>query len=92
MSATQTVKAMEALLRCALLAGLAFDVLNQVRKPTRWVGGLFLWIMNSSHSGVTDRGLKHVESRGISEFWMWVAAAGRLRNWRRLFRRRDRRY
>jgi 2-polyprenyl-3-methyl-5-hydroxy-6-metoxy-1,4-benzoquinol methylase len=51
---------MEALLRYALLAGFAFYVLNQVRKPTRWVGRLFLWIMNSSHSGVTDWGLKHV--------------------------------
>jgi trans-aconitate methyltransferase len=51
---------MEAQLRYALLAGLAFYVLNQVRKPTRWVGRLFLWIMNSSHSGVTDWGLRRV--------------------------------
>ena len=29
-------------------------------KTTKWVGRLFLWIMNSSHSGVTDWGLKHV--------------------------------
>jgi len=66
---------MEALLRYALFGGLAFYVLNQVRKPTRWVGRLFLWIMNSSPSAVTDW--------GISKFWMWVAAgAGRLRNWR----------
>src|SRR5262249_16168107 len=35
-------------------------MLNQVRKPTRWVGRLFLWIMNMSHSGVTDWGLTHV--------------------------------
>jgi SAM-dependent methyltransferase len=33
---------------------------NQVRKPTKWVGRLFLWTMNLSHSGVTDWGLKHV--------------------------------
>jgi len=35
-------------------------MLNQVRRPTRWVGRLFLWIMNMSHSGVTDWGLTHV--------------------------------
>jgi SAM-dependent methyltransferase len=34
--------------------------LNQVRKPTKWVGRLFLWMMNTSHSQVTDWGLKHV--------------------------------
>ena len=35
-------------------------VLNQVRKPTRWVGRFFLWTMNVSHSGLTDWGLGHV--------------------------------
>ena len=54
MWATQTGKTLEALFRYALLAGFAFYVLNQVRKPTKWVGRLFLWIMNSSHSGLTD--------------------------------------
>jgi hypothetical protein len=53
-------KTLETLFRYALLAGFAFYVLNQVRRPTEWVGRLFLWIMNSSHSGVTDWGLKHV--------------------------------
>jgi len=32
----------------------------QVRKPSRLVGRLFTWIMNRSHSGVTDWGLGHV--------------------------------
>jgi len=36
-------------------------VLRQVRKPTRWVGRLFAWTMNRSHSAVTDWGLTHVE-------------------------------
>jgi SAM-dependent methyltransferase len=36
-------------------------ILNQVRKPTKWVGRFFLWVMNMSHSGLTDWGLKHVE-------------------------------
>src|SRR5262245_13533940 len=35
--------------------------LNQVRKPTRWVGRLFAGIMNSSHSSLTDWGLEHVQ-------------------------------
>jgi ubiquinone/menaquinone biosynthesis C-methylase UbiE len=34
-------------------------VLNQVRRPTKWVGRVFLWSMNRSHSGVTDWGLTH---------------------------------
>jgi SAM-dependent methyltransferase len=35
-------------------------VLNQVRRPTRWIGRFFLWTMNLSHSRLTDWGLKHV--------------------------------
>jgi len=35
-------------------------VLNQVRKPTKWVGRFFAWVMNLSHSGLTDWGLGHV--------------------------------
>ncbi len=35
-------------------------MLNQVRKPTRWIGRFFLWAMNVSHSSLTDWGLKHV--------------------------------
>ncbi len=33
--------------------------LYQVRKPGRWAGRFFLWMMNASHSGLTDWGLKH---------------------------------
>ena len=32
----------------------------QARKPTGWIGRLFLWRMNISHSFLTDWGLKHV--------------------------------
>ncbi len=35
-------------------------MIRQVRKPTRWVGRLFLWGMNRSHSSLTDWGLEHV--------------------------------
>ena len=41
------------------LAAIAY-VLNQFRKPTRWGGRLFIWVMNLSHSGLTDWGLTHV--------------------------------
>jgi SAM-dependent methyltransferase len=34
-------------------------MVNQVRKPTRWVGRLFVWGMNHSHSALTDWGLGH---------------------------------
>lgn len=34
--------------------------LKQVRKPTGWVGRFVLWIMNMSHSGLTDWGFEHV--------------------------------
>lgn len=35
-------------------------LLKQVRKPSRWVGRPFLWMMNASHSALTDWGLRHV--------------------------------
>jgi SAM-dependent methyltransferase len=44
----------------ALLLGVLIYALNQVRKPSRWFGRIFLWLMNHSHSGLTDWGLKHV--------------------------------
>jgi hypothetical protein len=51
---------MRLLLGCiALFVALPYLV-NQVRKPTKWIGRFFLWLMNVSHSSVTDWGLKHV--------------------------------
>jgi len=35
-------------------------ILYQVRKPDRWIGRLFAWSMNRSHSQLTDWGLTHV--------------------------------
>jgi SAM-dependent methyltransferase len=48
-----------ALLVLALLALNVYLIL-QVRKPDRWAGRFFLWIMNLSHSALTDWGLQHV--------------------------------
>ncbi|MGD0630535.1 MAG: class I SAM-dependent methyltransferase [Terracidiphilus sp.] len=44
-----------------LWAALMVYVIRQVRKPGKWFGRPFLWIMNLSHSSLTDWGLSHVE-------------------------------
>ncbi len=43
------------------MIALPIYVLYQVRKPDRFAGRLFLWIMNRSHSALTDWGLQHVQ-------------------------------
>jgi len=48
------------LLRYTIAAIFAFFLLIQVRKPSRWLGRPFLWMMNLSHSRLTDWGLQHV--------------------------------
>jgi SAM-dependent methyltransferase len=40
---------------------LAWYLQNQVRRPSRWLGRLFLRDMNRRHSALTDWGLGHVE-------------------------------
>jgi ubiquinone/menaquinone biosynthesis C-methylase UbiE len=35
-------------------------LMRQVRKPHKWIGRPFVWIMNRSHSALTDWGLQHV--------------------------------
>ena len=44
-----------------LLVAFMFYILNQVRKPDRWAGRFFTWVMNMTHSGLTDWGLTHVQ-------------------------------
>jgi SAM-dependent methyltransferase len=48
------------ILRYLVLPVAIVFLLREVRKPSKWVGRLFLWIMNHSHSSLTDWGLKHV--------------------------------
>lgn len=48
-------------LRYAVAMAAAWYLINQVRKPSRWVGRPFLWMMNASHSGLTDWGLRHIQ-------------------------------
>jgi SAM-dependent methyltransferase len=40
--------------------GIALVLMRQVRKPHRWIGRPFLWIMNRTHSALTDWGFGHV--------------------------------
>ncbi len=56
-----TKHAIEQSLYYALLLAAVIYMLNQVRKPDRWAGRLILWIMNLSHSSVTDWGLTHIQ-------------------------------
>jgi SAM-dependent methyltransferase len=48
------------LLLAILLVAVTLSTVNQVRKPTKWVGRFVLWMMNLSHSSLTDWGLTHV--------------------------------
>src|SRR5689334_12618644 len=44
-----------------VMAGIFVVVLlRQVRRPHKWIGRPFLWIMNRTHSRLTDWGLQQV--------------------------------
>ena len=61
MISPQAAHRIEQIVLYLLLGGFVFYILNQVRKPDRLAGRFFLWIMNLSHSPLTDWGLGHVE-------------------------------
>jgi len=48
-------------LRFAVAAAAAVYVARQVKKPTRFVGQLFAWLMNRSHSALTDWAFTHLK-------------------------------
>jgi SAM-dependent methyltransferase len=50
------------ILRLLLAAPVAFYLMRQVRKPAKFVGRPFAWIMNYSHSSLTDWGMEHVRT------------------------------
>jgi 2-polyprenyl-3-methyl-5-hydroxy-6-metoxy-1,4-benzoquinol methylase len=52
------------LLLAILLVAVTLSTVNQVRKPTKWIGRFVLWMMNFSHSSLTDWGLTHVRIEG----------------------------
>ena len=51
--------AIEQTLYYVVWAVVLIYLVNQVRKPDKWAGRFFLWLMNMSHSGVTDWRLTH---------------------------------
>jgi SAM-dependent methyltransferase len=55
-----TFKELAPTLRYALLVVFALYAMTQVKKPSKWVGRFFVWLMNLSHSNLTDWGLTHV--------------------------------
>lgn len=57
----QSVAAWRIVARYTVGAVAAFYLIKQVRKPSRWVGRPFLWMMNLSHSPLTNWGLQHVK-------------------------------
>jgi SAM-dependent methyltransferase len=48
-------------IKYVVTAAVCIYLLRQVRKPAKWVGRPFLWMMNLSHSNLTDWGLSHVQ-------------------------------
>lgn len=49
------------MLRLAIVFAASIYLLLQVRRPSKWLGRPFVWIMNRSHSGLTDWGLQHTQ-------------------------------
>ena len=47
--------------RIAVVVAAAIYAGRQVKKPTRFVGRLFAWLMNGSHATLTDWALTHLE-------------------------------
>jgi hypothetical protein len=52
----QTLKRLGPFLRFAFVLVVAFCALTEIRKLSKWFGRFFLWLMNLSHSSLTDWG------------------------------------
>src|SRR5215831_21409000 len=59
-SNSATSKVIKQIIIYVVAFGVAIVLMRQVRKPHRWIGRPFLWIMNRTHSALTDWGLEHV--------------------------------
>jgi SAM-dependent methyltransferase len=57
----QVLDTLWTVLRLALLFAFTIYLLMQVRRPSKWLGRPFVWLMNSSHSKLTDWGLEHAK-------------------------------
>ena len=47
--------------KAAVVIALTACAMVQVRKPSRWLGRPFLWMMNLTHSRLTDWGLQQIQ-------------------------------
>jgi SAM-dependent methyltransferase len=56
-----TLKILETILRYGLAVLAAIYMGRQVRKPTKWTGRFMVWLMNLTHSKLTDWGLQRVQ-------------------------------
>jgi SAM-dependent methyltransferase len=59
--AMQFLDALWTMLRLAILFAFTIYLLMQVRRPSKWLGRPFVWLMNSSHSKLTDWGLENTK-------------------------------
>jgi SAM-dependent methyltransferase len=57
----QVLDALWTMLRMAIVFAAAIYLLMQVRRPSKWLGRPFVWLMNASHSRLTDWGLQHTK-------------------------------
>ena len=57
----QILDALWTMLRLAILLAFSIYLMLQVRRPSKWLGRPFVWLMNSSHSKLTDWGLEHTK-------------------------------
>jgi hypothetical protein len=72
-----TLRDRQPLLRYAVAAIVAIYAMNQVESPRSLVGRPLLWLMNFSHSKLTEGACSTCRSRRTLQFWMLgVAAAG----------------
>jgi len=57
----QVLDALWTMLRLAIVFAIAIYLMQQVRRPSKWLGRPFVWLMNTSHSSLTDWGLQHAQ-------------------------------
>ena len=55
----QVLDALWTLLRLGVVLTATIYLFTQVRRPSKWIGRPFVWLMNNSHSALTDWGLQH---------------------------------
>jgi ubiquinone/menaquinone biosynthesis C-methylase UbiE len=57
----QVLDALWTMLRMAIVLAGTIYLMLQVRRPSKWIGRPFVWLMNNSHSKLSDWGLRHAK-------------------------------